>query len=66
MAAAPMITIPNEFKELHNQMSQQPNQQQWGNKSVSALNSSQICRNDPLTGKLIKIDLIDDIEELRQ
>lgn len=30
------------------------------------LNSSQIQKNDPLSGKLLKIDLIDDIEELRQ
>ena len=34
--------------------------------SLHTLNSTQIQRNDPLSGKLLKMDLIDDIEELRQ
>lgn len=33
---------------------------------MNSLNVTQMQKNDPISGKMLKIELIDDIEELRQ
>lgn len=56
------LVVPQEFKDLHRQTSYIEKQQEQMPNHESMMS---LQPNDPLSGKLVKIDLIDDIEELR-